>query len=231
MNVKHNINYYKKSDTMKLVGIALALVGFAMLFFGFGWISYILATIGLPTGVVLFFVGSAARSSEADIDECIKRGSEGMEVALEDDRHYAKRIIKHQPPITLEGYEYDDDLMFKKAKNGSVRSSRYTKAIVYILSDRLYVSEGSIYLTEDRVDKRILELGYEDISKVEIHREEKSVSFNKKSFAVKVCRFEVYVKDSVEWSVPMNDDVGIEKTIEKLNLMIEEFKKAREENS
>ncbi|MBE6577272.1 MAG: hypothetical protein E7653_03960 [Ruminococcaceae bacterium] len=227
MNVKHNVNYFKKSENLKYIGLGIALVGFIMLWVGFGWTSYILATVGLPTGLVLFFVGSAARSSEADIDECIKRETSGIEVSFEGDRHYEKRVLKQFPPVTVEGYEYDDGLMFKKAKNGKIRSSRYTKAVIYILSDRLYISECRVDLVGAPCEKRIVEIKYENLADTEIKREEKRVSFGKNSYAVKTCRLSVSYGEAESWSAPVNDDVGTDALVEKINTAITLFNQER----
>ncbi len=231
MNVKHNINYFKKSENLKVIGLGVAIVSFAALWFGFGWISYILATVGLPTGLVLFFVGSAARSSEADLDECIRRETADIEVSFDGDRHYEKRILKQFAPIPVEGYEYDDGLMFKKAKNGKIRSSKYTKAIIYVLSDRLYISERRVNLVAEATEKNIVELKYENVTSVDIVREEKSVSFGKNSFKVKICRLAVTCGDGSVWSVPTNDDVGVETTVANINEAILAYEKARAEGS
>jgi hypothetical protein len=231
MNVKHNTNYFKKSDAIQYVGIGLAIVGFAMLWFGWGWIAYILCTVGMPTGLALFFWGTAARSSESDIDECIQRETVGMEARFEGDRFYEKRILKHIPPVTAEGYEYREGLLLKKAKNGSLRSSVYTKAIIYVMSDRLYIAERCVYLVEDKTDKRVNELVYDDIERVELYREDKNIAFGKNSYRAKVCRISVKKADGSEWSAPINDDVESEKLVQTVNEIIDEYKKAREVDS
>ena len=231
MNVKHNINYFTKNENLKYIGLGIAIVSFALLWFGWGWIAYVLSTIGLPAGLVLFFIGTSARSDEADIDECIRRGTEGLEVDLASDRSYAKKLLPGIEPFLVGGNEYSDGLMFKKAKSGSVRSSVYTKALIYVLKDRLYISEKKVYIVEDKVDTSIHEILYDDIRSIDIISERRIVKFLKNSYSTRVCLLEIKRADKTSYSVPINEDIGMEQFVEKLNEIIDEHKKARAEGS
>ena len=226
MKLKHNENYFKKSDNLRIIGLGTAIVGFLMLWIRLHWLTYMLAPVGLIAGLVMFFVGSAGRSSETDIDEYIKRETVDIEVDFAGDRHYEKRLLKHIPPIVAEGYEYSDGLMFKKAKNSSVRSSEYTKAMIYVLSDRLYISERHVDIVGGKTYKNIVEIKYDDVASIDIAREEKRVSFDEKTFAVKICDFTV-THNGGAWRAPINDDVDLEKLINRINEVMTEHRKAR----
>ena len=128
MNYKNNIGYFNKGDTMKFAGFAAMIIGFALLWLGWSYVSYILATLLLPGGVVLFIVGSAGRSSDGEIDNCIRRASEGMEIDFSKDVHYAKRLRRNTTPEILQNYVYQPDLMLTRSKSNSLRSSEYTKS-------------------------------------------------------------------------------------------------------
>ena len=231
MKLKHNENYFKKSDNLKAIGLGMAIVGFLMLWIRLHWLTYMLSPVALIAGLVMFFIGSAGRSSEADVDEYIKRETMGIEVDFMGDRYYEKRLLKHISPIIAEGYEYSDGLMFKKAKNGSVRSSVYTKAVIYVLSDRLYVSERHVDIVGGNTAKNIVEMKYDDIANICITREEKRVSFGKSSYNVKLCGMAVTDNDGGVWMAPINDDIDSEKTVEKIKEAMLEYKKARAEGS
>ena len=85
MNIKHNVNYFKKSDSTKFIGIALIILGFLLFYFGWGWI---LMTLSVPVGVVLFIIGSSGRSDESVIETCIQEATEGLEVELANETKY-----------------------------------------------------------------------------------------------------------------------------------------------
>lgn len=214
---KHNINYFKKSDSLKGVGLGMAVVGLVLLWLGWSYLSYILTCILLPAGLVLFFVGSTGRSSDEDIDTDIKRLTEGLEIDLGDDKRYAKRVLSHIEPAVCEGYEYREGLMLTKAKNGSVRSSEYTKAIIYLLSDGLYIVSRTFSLVSDDKHDGAVELLYADISCVRIDRESASVAFGKKKFNVKHVRLVIEYGEGQVFSTPIHDDVNSDKLVETLS--------------
>ena len=230
MNVKQNKNYFKKTDTLKYVGIFLMAIC-AIIFFVWSWQAYYIWVIGIPVGLVLTFVGSAGRSSDGDIDECIERACADIEVDLESDRHYAKRMLEHVPPFTVGEYEYDDGLMFKKAKNGKIRSSKYTRAMIYVLSDRLYISRRRIDLIADVTERDVFEIKYDTLSGIDVKREEKTVRFAKRSFFVKTCVLSMLAKNGEILRVPMADDVQLLARLETVKDVMLEYKKARAESS
>lgn len=217
MNFKHNINYFKSSDIIKWIGICLCLFTVALYFFGWGFISYILMCLSLPIGAVLFIIGSSRRSSDADIDEDIERLCRGVEIDLVEDKDFAKKLNKSFSPMTFEGYEYDDGLMFTKSKNSSVRSSKYTKAIVYVLSDSLYIVKRSFSLISDGVENTTFEFPFADIDAIKIYSEKKTVTFEKKAFDVKLVRFTVICDNKIMISLPSPDDINTDRIIEKMN--------------
>ena len=152
MKIKSNVNYFRKKDQIKIVGGGVLIIGLFMLWLRFGILSWILAPVFVPVGLGLFLYGSITSSSENDIDEMIAKHSTGLEVDFSEDRHYAKRVIEEIPPKVAEGYEHlSDDLMFRRDKRGTWRSSKYTKYIVYVLTDELYINRRTISLISDNI--------------------------------------------------------------------------------
>ena len=149
MDTKHNVKYFKKKDSVKTVGaICLAIGAVGILLAYSSYIGYILAMVLLPVGLVTFIVGTTIVSSESDIDEDIKKALVGVEKQPSEDKAYAKRILKNIPATTAEGYNYEEGLMLRKAKNSSLRSSSYTKAILYPLTDALLISSRTVSLSQ-----------------------------------------------------------------------------------
>lgn len=228
MNIKENINYFKKTDTPKYVGLGLMIVGFAMLWLGWSYISYILMSIFIPAGIVLFLVGSSGRAGDSDIEAAIKKATEGVEVDLTEDKNYNKRILKHLSPETVEGYEYREGLLLTRAKSGSLRSSEYTKAVIYMLSDALYIPARTISLVSDNVNNRYVEIPYDMIDKVEITHEEANLTYGKKTFRAKIVRLSIEYGDGLVFTTPIHDDITSDALVENIKKMIST---ARKENA
>ena len=114
---KLSINYFTKKDTLKIVGASVLIAGLASLAFGIGFVGYILALIGTPTGVVLFILGSSSKASDEDMDSDIESKMAGLLIDIDNDKRYYLKLLKHQKDITIEGYQYSDNVMIKKMKN------------------------------------------------------------------------------------------------------------------
>ncbi len=231
MNIKHNINYFKKNENLKFIGGTLLILGLFFLWFGpaidLWFISYAVSPPVIVVGFVMFLIGSSGRSSEADLDDCIKRGTEGLEVYFDDDIHYGKRLLKHIAPSYIEGYEFHDGVMIKKGKNSSLRSSEYTKALIYIMSDRLYINRKTVCLVSDELKKDTTEILYDDIKNVEIVKIEENIIFEKKTFKTKSFRFTVNYGDGLVFSAPIFDNMDSVHLVETINRTITEYKKSK----
>lgn len=224
MNLKHNANYFKKSDSTKFIGIGLVILGFVLFYFGWGWISYILMTASVPVGVVLFIVGSSGRADESAIDTCIESLTEGLEVDLSADNKYKSRLEKHISPEIVEGYEYSDGVMLKYSKNGSLCSSEYTKAIIYTLSDALYISARTVSVVSEEVRNVAIEIPFVSISRFEIKSEEKSLTFMKKSFHVRAFLLVIEYGDGLSLSLPIASSINSDRFVERVAKQIAERK-------
>ena len=217
MNFKQNINYFKGNDLIKIIGICLCLFTVALYFFGWGFISYILMCLSLPIGAILFIIGSGRRASDSEIDEYIEKLGKNIEIDLIEDSKFAKRLNKAFSPMIFEGYEYEDGLMLTKSKVNSVRSSKYTKAVIYVLGDSIHIVKRSFSLISDDMENLTFEIPFTDIDSIELFHEAKTVTFEKKIFEVKFVRLNVISNGEVTVSLPAPDDINTERIIEKMN--------------
>ncbi len=214
---KENINYFKKNGNLKIAGIVLAAVSAALYFFGWSYVSYIIASIGLPVGLVLFVVGSIGRADEADLDGYIARGVEGADAPDPEDDRFERRRLSYVQPQIAKGYEYADGLLFKKDKNGHLRSSLYTSATLYPMKESLCVYGRTVSLISDeRTDIR-REIAYKEIEKVSISEDERWVKSKKGSMKVKDVRLVVKLLDGEELSLPVDNGIDVERFAEKVN--------------
>ena len=229
MKIKSNVNYFRKKDQIKIVGGGVLIIGLFMLWLRFGILSWILAPVFVPVGLGLFLYGSITSSSETDIDEMIAKHSTGLEVDFSEDRHYVKRVIEEIPPKVAEGYEHlEDDLMFRRDKRGTWRSSKYTKYIVYVLTDELYINHRTISLISDNIDTRVFEIPYNTIDLVEIKDVNNRIVLGKNAYNVKKSRFVITSGGEEIFSAPMNNDIKTEEFVDMLNKRVAKSKEINE---
>ena len=206
MEFKHYINYFKKNENMKFIGGAILIVGFFSIWLRLGFLWF-LSTLLIPAGFLMFILGSGGRASEADIDKYISNNMDKLEVYLSEDKHYRRRVLDHITPRETEGYLYDEGVMLKKAKNGSIRSSKYTKAIFYVLSDELYITRRTISIVSDEKENETVEIPYDTLTGVEIVRQRGTKRDGKKSFLVKETFIKITHGNGESFITPIHDDI------------------------
>ncbi len=227
---KDSINYFQKSDTLKYVGGGVLIAGLISLWLGFGWIGYILAIIGIPTGLILFFIGSANKITDADIDSVITNKMADLMIDIDNDRSYKLKLLKYQKDITLESYKFTDGVMLKKLKSGEIRTSEFSRTKMRILSDRLYILRREISLIyNDRVQNDLFELPYDDILSVEVVRNERSVVFNKNTFFIKPCELVITTK-SAEFRFPCANAVTSDEIVTAINRQKQAYNESKNTN-
>ncbi len=224
--LKSNANYFNKGEALKFIGIGLMVLAGIMYFFGWGYISYILMSIGLPLGAVLLVVSTFGRSTESDIDAYIKKHTEGVEHKTDDQKKFEKRLYKKIPIQTIEGYDYSEGLMYKKGKSGQVRSSKYCKAVIYPLETGLCICYRKISLVSDEIENNDMEIPYASITVFEMKSEDKNLTVGKNSIRVKETLLMIGNADGTALSLPIKDSIMTEEFVKKINALIAKSKEA-----
>ena len=166
--------------------------------------------------------------SEADVDKYISNNMDKLEVDLSDDKHYRRRILDHIHPRELEGYLYDEGVMLKKAKDSSIRSSKYTKAIFYILSDELYITRRTISIISTDKENETVEIPYETLSGVEIIRQRGTKRDGKKEFLVKETFIKISYGEGESFVTPIHDDITADEFAELILKQVKAYKDGKE---
>lgn len=226
---KASVNYFTKTDTLKFVGGGLLIAGLICLWIGWGYIGYILAFIGTPTGLILFLIGASGRVSDVDMDKYIESKMAGLNIDIDSDKHYQLKLLKQFKEIkTIDGYKYDDSVMIKKTKSGSLRTSEFTRSKIKILKDSLYIVSREISLITDDVSNNTYEISYDSIKTIEIERENKRIIFNKNTFITKPTYLHI-VCDEYELRLPIVDAVTSDSLVETIHHQIKTYNEQKPE--
>ncbi len=226
--IKRNRNYFTKTDTMLYVGIGLLAVGVILFFFGYSYISYIIASVLAPVGLVLMLVGASQRVTDADMDTCIAKLTEGMAVDTVENPKFERRMLKQIPMLQVQGYVYDDTKLHKYAKSGSVRSEQFESALIYALDTELYIVRRQIsLLSEQEPETEIIEIPYTEMEKPEIVAESIKMTFGKKIRTVN------YSLLCFKWGestlqLPMQSNNDVDEFITKIARVLADAKKAQD---
>ena len=223
-NYKSNINYFMKWEGLKTLGLGMMIVGFACLWLGWGW-TYLIGAALMITGIAVFLVGNIGRSTEAEIMEEVKRRSSGIEFPeVEEDRYFYKRIPARPEILDFAGFSLSDGLLLKRMKNGSICSSEYRAARIFLLTDALYAKTRTFSLVSDATEEETQEISFASVEDVTVLRETKTLPCGKKIFSVKPCHLVVLFDGGKKLYLPAADDVYIDELAARLKKLTETSK-------
>jgi hypothetical protein len=127
----------------------------------------------------------------------------------------------------LKDFEYREGLMLTRSKSNSLRSSEYTKSILYFLTDGLYIVTRTFSLVEDNVRNAALEIPFLTMDKVEIVRETPTLHFGKKTFNTHYAHLVIRYEGDKVLNVPIHDDITADQLAERITRMVEDSKKTQ----
>lgn len=220
--LKRNLHYFTKSDAPLYVGIGMLIAGVALFFFGWGYISYVIASVLAPVGLVLSLIGASCRVTDADVDGCIAKLTEGMEVDLVENPKFAKRMLKQVPQIKVQNYVFDDALAHKYAKSGSIRTEKLESALIYPLDTSLYIVHRRFSLLADECDTQVYEIPYTEIESMEITEKQTKMTFGKNTRTVTASFLSINTATTLE--LPMQNNADTDDFITRMRRVLAENK-------
>ena len=214
MDIKHNKNFFKFNDSLKIIATVMLVGGLLLLWLGWSFISWILMLILTPSGLFLFFYTSIVRSSDTDIMEDIEKSLEDMDIKIESSPYFDKHA-KYKAPYITNGFEYDGNLLFQKARDGSVFSSKYTRSAIHILPNRLYIISKTVSPISDEAENNVYDLPFSEISGIEINKISKKTPYKKSYFLAKQVTLDIaYGENTIK--LPIHEDIESDELLNTL---------------
>lgn len=147
--IKDGSLYFRQKDILRPIGAVLLPVGLLVIYFGWSFISYILGAIAVPLGLVFFIIGGAKYISDNDVAEQIDHAVQDYDRSVTDMTGYERIVLKQPAPFEISAYSFGEDATyFKRGKNGTPVSDRYTRAHVFYTKDTLLVVGRTLSLAE-----------------------------------------------------------------------------------
>ena len=139
--IKDGSLYYHQKDILRPIGAVLLPVGLVMMWLGWSFISYILATVFIPAGLVMFIVGSSKYISDNDMQEQIDHAMLDYDKSVTDMNGYDRIVLKQPTPFEISAYSFGADATyFKRGKNSTPVSDRYTRAHIFYTKDGFIIA-------------------------------------------------------------------------------------------
>lgn len=93
---KDTLRYYNQSDWMRPTGLGAIIAAVVLFYFGWTYVSYILASLLMPGGLFLFFYASVRHTSDADVEkerETLLRDFDSSVTGAEDYDHAVRFCV------------------------------------------------------------------------------------------------------------------------------------------
>ncbi len=147
-NIRDGSKYFRQRDIVRPVSGGLLIASVIMVYFG-GWISYILACVMAPVALILFFVSGSRLISDKDLAEQLDNACLDYDRSITDMQSYERVVLRQPAPVETAAYSFGEDAAyFKRGKNSTLVSDRYTRAHFFFTGNELWVVGRRISVTE-----------------------------------------------------------------------------------
>lgn len=219
-NHTKNANYFKKSGMVGTVGGALLALSGVLAILGFGFFfwnafTYLTMSFSLVAGLVLMLFGTLTRASEKDLDSELEYLLRDVDANPERDLKASSRLLPNLSVEIFEGYEYKQGVMLRKDKNGKLRSSQYTRAVLYPQEQRLTVRYRQVSFVSPQYAEKTIEIPYAEITSIELREEARRLTFGKQDFSVSAVTLELKWGNN-RLALPAERNLRTEKFVEKI---------------
>lgn len=137
--IKDGSLYFRQKDILRPLGAVLLPVGLVVVYFTWG-ILFVLGALASAAGLVMFIVGGAKYISDNDVAEQIDHAMQDYDRSVTDMTGYERIVLKQPAPFEISAYSFGEDATyFKRGKNSTPVSDRFTRAHVFYTKDTLLV--------------------------------------------------------------------------------------------
>ena len=183
---KDTLRYYNQSDWMRPTGLVAIIAAVVLFYFGWTYVSYILASLLMPGGLFLFFYASVRHTSDADVEkerETLLRDFDSSVTGAED---YDHAVLRQPASLLTDGWIADGDARyFRRTKSGNVISDRFVRSHLFFTRDALLVCAREVSITEMDADTgagytdRTMRIPFADIRSAGLDEERVRVTLTK----------------------------------------------------
>ena len=224
--INDGTRYYHQKDIVRPIGMVLLPVGLVMLFLRMGFISYILATVFIPVGLVLFLVGGAKLVSDNDVIEQIDHAMLDYDKSVTDMNGYERIVLKQPAPVELTSYQFGDKAKyFKRGKNSTPISDVYTRTHLFFTKDSILVVGRTLTISELNeaegkgiadVSEQLAFAGIKSAS-LEVHETKVILTNTGKPLTVKWCELVIMGHSEELMRIPTKNDMDASGLVDDIN--------------
>lgn len=154
METKRNLKYFtsKGISPLTVIGLLLMVAGLVLCF---SHSTRLFGALGLVAGLgVLIFAGGGKASGddiEYQVGEKMKDMRERGMIRFE----LFEKSLKFLEPMTLRGYQFDENVYYKKGSDGKNRTSEFNAAMLFFTADKMHVHQRHFSFIDDMIDEEV----------------------------------------------------------------------------
>ena len=147
--IKDGSLYFRQKDILRPLGAVLLPAGLVVIYFTYSYIFYVLASVAAVSGLVMFIVGGAKHISDNDVAEQMDHAMLDYDRSVTDVKGFDRVVLKQPSPVEIGAYSFGEDAKyFKKGKNGTPISDRYTRTHIFYTKDSVLVAGRAVSIAE-----------------------------------------------------------------------------------
>jgi hypothetical protein len=218
--------YYHQQDIVRPIGGGVLIVGLLLLFLRMGFISYILATVFIPVGLVLFLVGGSKLVSESDVQELVDHAMLDYDKSITNMNGYERIVLKQPAPVEMEAYTFGENAKyFKRGKNSTPVSDVFTRTHLFYTKDSLMIVGRTLCISElneaegkgiTDVSEQISLAGIKSAS-LDVHETTVTLTNTGKPVTVKWCELVIMGHSEELMRIPTKNDMDASGLVDDLN--------------
>lgn len=218
--------YYHQQDIIRPIGGGVLIVGLLLLFLRMGFISYILATVFIPVGLVLFLVGGSKLVSESDVQELVDHAMLDYDKSVTNMNGYERIVLKQPAPVEMEAYTFGENAKyFKRGKNSTPVSDVFTRTHLFYTKDSLMIVGRTLCISElneaegkgiTDVSEQISLAGIKSAS-LDVHETTVTLTNTGKPVTVKWCELVIMGHSEELMRIPTKNDMDASGLVDDLN--------------
>jgi hypothetical protein len=218
--------YYHQQDIIRPIGGGVLIVGLLLLFLRMGFISYILATVFIPVGLVLFLVGGSKLVSESDVQELVDHAMLDYDKSITNMNGYERIVLKQPAPVEMEAYTFGENAKyFKRGKNSTPVSDVFTRTHLFYTKDSLMIVGRTLCISElneaegkgiTDVSEQISLAGIKSAS-LDVHETTVTLTNTGKPVTVKWCELVIMGHSEELMRIPTKNDMDASGLVDDLN--------------
>ena len=218
--------YYHQQDIVRPIGGGVLILGLLLLFLRMGFISYILATVFIPVGLVLFLVGGSKLVSESDVQELVDHAMLDYDKSITNMNGYERIVLKQPAPVEMEAYTFGENAKyFKRGKNSTPVSDVFTRTHLFYTKDSLMIVGRTLCISElneaegkgiTDVSEQISIAGIKSAS-LDVHETTVTLTNTGKPVTVKWCELVIMGHSEELMRIPTKNDMDASGLVDDLN--------------